>query len=78
MSTPAPPGESAPGRRRVTLRFVLFAPGFVPAAPLGWICRSLRSLIWFQLTLYLASGAWYVVNAPKFMVYTDEGTLTVF
>jgi hypothetical protein len=77
MSTPLlPPADMLPGRIRVKdERVELPCDGTLDRVTPG----TALSLIWFQLTYanWLFGGV-YTISADLFMVYSDDGTRTVF
>jgi hypothetical protein len=80
MSHPTPPGVWPPGRLDVTEWCLEFNELFVPVGTVAlWTLGVGRSLIWFQQTPCVASvGFLYAFSAPKFIVYSDDATRTVF
>jgi hypothetical protein len=77
MSTPLlPPADMLPGRSRVKdVRVELPCDGTLDRVTPG----TARSLIWFQFTFanWLLGGV-YTISADLFMVYSEDGTRTVF
>ncbi len=77
MSTPLlPPADMLPGRIRVSdVRVELPCDGTFECVTPG----TARSLIWFQFTnANWLLGDVYTFSADLFIVYSEDGTLTVF